>query len=59
MIDKKVLKILACPFCKGDIDLKEEKILCIRCGLKFTIKNDIPIMLLEEREKQDYITQGR
>ena len=51
MIDKKLLEILACPACRADVELKEEKIVCVKCGLKFPIKNDIPIMLIEEAEK--------
>ncbi len=50
MIDKELLKILACPKCKGDVELKEEKIVCIKCGLKYPIKDGIPIMLIEEAE---------
>lgn len=51
MIDKKLLEILACPKCRGEVELKEEKIVCTKCGLKFPIKDDIPIMLIEEAEK--------
>ncbi len=51
MIDKELLEILACPACKGDVELKDERIVCQKCGRKYPVKNGIPIMLIEEAEK--------
>ncbi len=53
MIDKKLLEILACPKCKGDLkyDKKNERLLCPKCRLAYEIKDDIPIMLIEEAKK--------
>lgn len=45
MIDKKLLDILACPKCKGDIQLVENEIICNKCNMVYQVKNDIPIML--------------
>lgn len=50
MIDEELLKILACPLCKADVELKENKIVCTQCGRRYPIKDDIPIMLIEEAE---------
>ena len=50
MIDKELLEILACPACKGDVELKENKIVCKKCGKKYPVKDDIPIMLIDEAE---------
>jgi uncharacterized protein YbaR (Trm112 family) len=52
-IDKELLDILACPKCKGDIKLTEEKdgLICEACKLKYPIKDDIPVMLIDEAEK--------
>jgi uncharacterized protein YbaR (Trm112 family) len=49
-ISKELLEILACPKCKGDIRLNEKKdgLICDRCRLLYEIKDDIPIMLVEE-----------
>ncbi len=47
-MDTKLLKILACPICKGDLKLKEDKLICYKCKKYFNIENDIPIMLIEE-----------
>ena len=50
MIDTELLKILACPVCKADVILKDDKIVCVKCHRKYPIRNDIPIMLEEEAE---------
>ncbi len=49
-ISKELLEILACPKCKGDIYLneKEDGLICENCRLLYEIKDDIPIMLIEE-----------
>ncbi len=43
-------EILACPRCKGDLEFHEDRgeIHCLRCRLSFAIRDEIPIMLLEE-----------
>jgi uncharacterized protein YbaR (Trm112 family) len=53
MINKKLLNILACPKCKGDLeyDKKENKLLCNKCRLKYKIIDNIPDMLIEDAEK--------
>ena len=51
MIDKELLEILACPACQGDVELKDNKIVCPKCGRKYPIKDGIPIMLVDEAEK--------
>ena len=51
MIDKDLLEILACPACKGDVEQRDEKIVCIQCGRKYPIKDGVPIMLVDEAKK--------
>lgn len=53
MIDKELLEIMACPECKADVKLDGEKIVCQNpnCGLRYPIRDGIPIMLVEEAEK--------
>lgn len=50
MINEELLKILACPFCKSDVVLRGDKIVCLKCTRKYPIKDGIPIMLIEEAE---------
>lgn len=49
-IDKELLDILACPKCKGDIRLtdKGDGLVCDACRLIYPIKDDIPVMLIDE-----------
>ena len=53
MIDPKLLEILACPACKTRVVLKEDRIVCTNssCGLRFPVRDGIPVMLIEEAEK--------
>jgi len=52
-IDKELLEILACPKCKGDIRLNEkgDGLICSACRLMYPIKEEIPVMLIEEAIK--------
>jgi len=52
MLDKQLLDILVCPKCKGELeyDQPNEKLICHACKLKYAIKDDIPIMLIDEAE---------
>jgi uncharacterized protein YbaR (Trm112 family) len=52
-MDEELLKILACPVCKSGIELKEEKIVCVKCGRKYPVREGIPIMLAEEAETEE------
>jgi uncharacterized protein YbaR (Trm112 family) len=51
MIDQELLKILACPACRGEVELRENKIVCLKCGRKYPVKNGIPVMLVDEAER--------
>lgn len=49
-LSKELLDILACPKCKGEIHLNdsEDGLICEKCRLQYEIKDDIPIMLIDE-----------
>ena len=49
-VNPKLLEILVCPKCKGDLILTEnfDGLICNACRLKYEIKDDIPIMLIDE-----------
>ena len=49
-ISKEMLDILACPKCKGEIYLNDlgDGLICDVCKLLYEIKDDIPIMLIDE-----------
>lgn len=49
-IDQQLLDILVCPQCRGGLVLVEggRGLLCEKCQLKYPVRNDIPMMLVEE-----------
>ena len=49
-ISKELLDILACPKCKGDVHLTDSQdgLVCKPCKLMYPIKDDIPVMLIDE-----------
>ena len=49
-ISQDLLDILACPKCKGDIYLNdsEDGLICDTCKLMYDIRDNIPIMLIDE-----------
>jgi uncharacterized protein YbaR (Trm112 family) len=49
-LKKELLDILACPKCKGDLVYKETEnfLVCEKCRLMYQVKDDIPIMIIEE-----------
>lgn len=49
-MDKKLLDILVCPLCKGELIYKKEakELICKFDRLAYPIRDDIPVMLEEE-----------
>lgn len=49
-VSQELLDILACPQCKGDIHLNDagDGLICDACKLLYEIRDDIPIMLIDE-----------
>jgi uncharacterized protein YbaR (Trm112 family) len=49
-LSKELLEILACPKCKGEVFLTraEDGLICKSCRLVYQIKDDIPVMLIDE-----------
>ena len=54
-LSEELLDILACPKCKGDIYLNDTKngLICENCKLLYEIRDDIPIMLIDEAKPID------
>lgn len=53
-LDQKLLDILACPNCRGDVKYKEaEQIIeCVgECRYSYPVRDDIPVMLIDEAIK--------
>ena len=54
-LSQELLDILACPKCKGDIHLNDanDGLICETCKLFYEIRDDIPIMLIDEAKPLD------
>ncbi len=54
-ISQELLEVLACPKCKGDLKLteKEDGLICENCRLLYEIRDEIPIMLIDEAKPLD------
>ena len=50
MIAKELLEILVCPACKQALDYRQnpESLKCTQCHRVYAVKDDIPIMLVDE-----------
>lgn len=49
-VSKELLEILVCPKCKGEVVLtpNQDGLVCAACSLCYEIREDIPIMLIDE-----------
>ncbi len=53
-LDEKLLEIMACPNCRGDVEyLEAESVIACRgeCGYRYPVRDGIPVMLIDEAEK--------
>lgn len=50
MLDQKLLDILVCPKCKGDLEYRRDPgdLTCNGCRLRYEVREGIPIMLIDE-----------
>jgi len=49
-MDARLLDILVCPVCKGNLAYQKEaaELVCNPCKLAYPIRDDIPVMLVDE-----------
>jgi hypothetical protein len=58
-ISQDLLDILACPACKTPVTLEGEELVCAQCQRRYPIRNDIPVMLIEEGDKGREAAQAK
>lgn len=49
-LSPQLLRILVCPKCKGELEYREneESLVCHACRLRYAVRDDIPVMLIDE-----------
>ncbi|MCW2607805.1 MAG: hypothetical protein JWO60_2498 [Frankiales bacterium] len=56
-LDAALLDILACPDCKSPLTVDEAagngqgELVCTGCGLAYPVRDDIPVLLVDEARK--------
>jgi uncharacterized protein YbaR (Trm112 family) len=49
-LPKDLLDILACPQCRGPLQVETASLRCDTCMLRYRVEKDIPVMLISEAE---------
>jgi uncharacterized protein len=59
-LDPKLLEILACPNCRSDlrVDDAASELVCTGCGYAYPVRDDIPVLLIDEARKPDSTASG-
>jgi uncharacterized protein YbaR (Trm112 family) len=54
-VNPELMEILVCPKCQGSIYLEpsQKGIICDKCRLRYEVRDDIPIMLIEQAQPLD------
>jgi uncharacterized protein len=54
-INKDLLEILVCPFCKSALEMKpdESGLKCVQCHRVYPIRDEIPVMLIDEAKIEE------
>ncbi|MGH3411993.1 MAG: Trm112 family protein [Marmoricola sp.] len=52
-LDAELLELLVCPACRATLSVDEEaeELVCTGCGLAYPVRDDIPVMLVDEARK--------
>lgn len=50
-----LLEIIVCPACHGKLAVDEaaEELVCGACGLAYPVRDDIPVLLVDEARKPE------
>jgi uncharacterized protein len=59
-LDPALLEILACPACHAPlrVDDAAEELVCTGCGLAYPVRDDIPVLLIDEARRPEGSTAG-
>jgi uncharacterized protein YbaR (Trm112 family) len=54
-LDATLLEILVCPDCRSTLSVDDaaSELVCDGCGLAYPVRDDIPVMLIEEARRPE------
>lgn len=50
-LDPALLEIIVCPACRSTLAVAGEELVCQGCGLAYPVRDDIPVLLVDEARK--------
>ena len=58
-MDSDLLRILRCPACRGELAAPaNEEMACLSCGLVYPVRNEVPVLLVDEARRRDGPDEG-
>ena len=48
MVEERLMEILRCPLGKSKLREEKNSLVCERCGVRFPVRDGIPVMLIHE-----------
>ncbi len=52
-LDPVLLEIIVCPACRAGLEPQGEELVCTGCGLAYPVRDDIPVLLVDEARRPD------
>jgi uncharacterized protein YbaR (Trm112 family) len=54
-LDPTLLEIIVCPACHAALAVDDEasELICTSCGLAYPVRDDIPVLLVDEARKPE------
>jgi len=50
-LDPKLLEIIVCPDCHGQLAVQGDELVCQSCRLAYPVRDDIPVLLVDEARR--------
>ena len=50
-LDPTLLDLVVCPDCRGELAVAGEELVCGSCGLAYPVRDDIPVLLVDEARR--------